>query len=220
MSQKRTYTSQAAPGIEGDEVISTEGVSFDLDGVEFTCHGQMDANDLVELAPLLDAGESNWLDPASLAAVGHFYSQVMGRATYAQFQAHRRRHRTPPSVIGQILMDLIQEVTERPPGRLSPSPSGPGTTGASSPAGPASPASERVVRLPPAQAVDPEGIIPREMAEAGDVIVVPAPAGPGPDPLSGKVRTVNLSRPGAQVRDPTPDELAQMKQARMEAAAG
>lgn len=212
---KRTYTSQAtAPGTEGDETISTEGITFELDGAEFTCHGQMDANDLVELAPLLDAGEGNWLDPAALAAVGHFYSQVMGRASWAQFQAHRRRHRTPPSVVAQIMMDLIEEVTLRPPDRLSPSPSGPETTGASSPAAPASPAlAEQAVRLPPAGAVDPEGIIPREMALDGDVIVVEAPAQPASDPMAGKVRTVNLGRPGAQVRDATPEELAAMAQA-------
>jgi hypothetical protein len=200
---KRTYTSHAAPGTEGDETISTEGVAFELDGVEFTCHGQMDANDLVELAPLLDAGEGQWLDPAALAAVGHFYSQVMGRATWAQFSAHRRAHRTPPSVIAQIMMDLIQEVVDRPPARPSPSPSGPQTTGASSPAGSPSPASpgERLVRLPPNQAADPEGIIPRELAALGDVVLAPPPPAEGwEDPMAGTHRVINLGKPPDQVR--------------------
>lgn len=211
---KRTYTSSTAAAAEGDEVISTEGVTFDLDDVEFVCHGQMDANDLVELAPLLDA-EGNWLDPAALAAVGHFYSQVMGRATWAAFSAHRRRHRTPPSVIAQIMMDLIQEVVQRPPGKPSPSPSGPETTAVSSPAVPASPASEPAVHLPPNGAVDPEGIIPREMAEAGDVILAPAPDGPpAADPLAGTVRTINLGRPGPpQVRQANRGEQAAMEAA-------
>ncbi len=200
---KREYTSHTAPGTEGDETISTEGVAFTLDGEEFTCHGQMDANDLVELAPLLDAGEGNWLDPAALAAVGHFYSQVMGRATWAAFSAHRRRHRTAPSVVAQIMMDLIQEVVERPPGKPSPSPAGPETTGASSPAVSPSPASaeERAVRMPPAGAVDPEGIIPRELADQGDVVLSPPPpAEPQPDPLAGTHRVINLGKPPDQVR--------------------
>lgn len=76
----KNYTSAAAPG--GDPaVVSTEGISFTLDGTEFVLHGELDENDLVELAvPLMDAQEG-FLDPTALAAVGRFYRQIMGEET-------------------------------------------------------------------------------------------------------------------------------------------
>jgi hypothetical protein len=206
----RTYESKpAAPGATGEESISTEGYTFTLDAVTFTCHGEMDANDLVELAPLMDAGEGDWLDPASLAAIGHFYRAVLGPVTYRQFSAHRRQHRTAPSVVAQIMFDLIEEVTAGPPAVPSPSQAGPPPTGPSSAGG--SPSPERLFRLPPAAGADPEGIIPREMLADADVVLAPAPAGPpAQDAAGGMVRVVNLGRPGVQMREPDEAERAAM----------
>jgi hypothetical protein len=233
----KSYTSNAAP--DGDPaLISTEGVSFDLDGVTFTLHGEMDENDLVDLAvPLMDAQEG-FLDPEALAAVGRFYKLIMGDETYRAFQAHRRRHRTPPPVIAEIMMDLLQEITARPPVRSSPSSAGPARTGDSSPAGSPSPvlpatrplmgAQEimaelaaqqppvRAARSPAGPALDPEGIIPPDWADDVDVVLAPPPAQvPAamvrPDAAAGTHRTINLGRPGPPaVRPLTPDEQARL----------
>lgn len=224
----RSYSSKPAAGTDGgEESISTEGITFTLDGVEFTCHGTMDANDFIDLAgPLMDAGDG-WFDPEALAAVSRFYRLVLGEASHRAFQAHRRRNRTPPSVVAAIMNDLIEEVTARPPGRLSPSPAGPPPTAASSPAGspspgsapPPSPAPARSMPSPAGPALDPDGILPPDWADAVDVVVAPppvqVPAAMVPaDQAAGLHRTINLGRPGPPaVRPLTQDEQALVTQA-------
>jgi hypothetical protein len=203
----KQYSSKPAPGAEPDpDLVSTEGISFTLDDVVFTCHGELDGQDMIDLAvPMADATEG-FFDPEALAAVGRFYRQVMGEETYRQFTGHRRRHRTPQAVVADIMMDLVQEITARPPGKPSPSPAGPPTTGPSSPAGSPSPAlvQARVMHSPAGPAVDPEGIIPPEMAEAVDVVLA-APPPPGlehPDPMAGMHRTINLGDPARTKVEP------------------
>jgi hypothetical protein len=205
-AQRRSYTSAGAPGATDEtEVVSTEGMTFDLDGVTFTCHGAIDANDLIDLAPLLDADE-NWFDPAALGAVGTFYEQMMGTASYRALQRHRRARRTRPSVIAQIMFDLIEAAMNRPPDRSSSSPPGPPPTAASSPAGspPGGSPGEgeaRSMRSPAAGGrVDPEGIIPPEMAHLADVELAEAPpAGGAPEPAALPHRVINLGD-GARTR--------------------
>jgi hypothetical protein len=193
MPPRKTYSSKPAGAEPDEDVISTEGVSFTLDDVEFTCHGELDGQDMIDLAvPMADAGDG-WFDPEALAAVGRFMRQVMGEDTYRAFAAHRRRHRTRQQVVADIMMDLVQEITARPPGKPSPSPSGPPPTGPSSLAG--SPSPERAMRSPAAGgAVDPGGIIPPEMAEAAEVVLAapPVPGQEHPDPMAGMHRTINL----------------------------
>jgi hypothetical protein len=188
----RKYSSANAAESDADEVFSTEGITFELDDETFECHGQLDGQDMIDLAvPMSDAGDG-WFDPEALAAVGRFYRQVLGEETYRQFSRHRRQHRTPPSVVAQILMDLIGEITSRPPVKPSPSQAGRTPTAVSS--GDASPSPARVMRSPAGPAVDPDGLIPPEMAEAVEVILAPGPE-PGqehPDPMAGMHRTVNL----------------------------
>jgi hypothetical protein len=208
------YSSAPAPGTEpAEEAVSMEGIAFELDDRRFVCHGLLDAQDMMDLAgPLMDAGDG-WLDPEAIAAVGTFYRRILGPETYRAFAAHRRRMRTPSETVAQIMLDLVQEATRRPPGSLSPSPDGPPSTGDSSPA--ASPpgsspepepepgrTAERTIRLPAAEAADPEGIIPREMAHLAEVTVAP-PLPPNwmpPDPMAGRHRVINLGRPPDQVR--------------------
>ena len=200
MPPRKTYSSTRAPGAQPDQdVVSTEGVSFTLDDIEFTCHGELDGQDMIDLAVPMSDAQEGWFDPEALAAVGRFMRQVMGEDTYRAFAAHRRRKRTPQQVVADILMDLVQEITARPPGRPSPSPSGPPATGPSSPAASPPPAlaPARAMHSPAGPAVDPEGIIPPEMADAVEVVLA-APPGPGqehPDPMAGMHRTINLGNP-------------------------
>lgn len=187
---KKQYTSKQAPGGPGDEeVVSTEGLSFELDGVTFDLHGQFDGQDMIDLAmPLADAGDG-WYEPEALAAVGRFYQQVMGEETYRAFSRHRRKQRTHPQVVAQIMTDLIEELTDRPPGKLSRSPAGPPPVVVSSPVVSSSPGWA-------AAAVDPEGIIPREMAGEADVVLAPPPGQePAADPMAGMARVINLGDP-------------------------
>lgn len=189
----KSYSSAPQSGGPDEQIFSTEGMGFTLDDTEFACHGQIDAQDLIDLSPLMDADpKAGWLDPQALAAAGHFYRAFMGDETYRQFSAHRRQHRTPPSVVAQIMMDLLQESMARPPESPSPSPGGPPTTGDSSPAGlpPGGSPEPRSVHMPPKQAVDPEGIIPPELADLGDVILS-EPATPA-EPVVLPRRVINL----------------------------
>jgi hypothetical protein len=169
-----------------------QGITFELDDATFECHGQLDGQDMIDLAvPMSEAGEG-WFDPEALAAIGRFYRQVLGDETYRAFSAHRRRKRTPPSIVAQIMMDLIGEITSRPPARPSPSQAGPAATAVSSAAGSRLP--ERAVHVVPKQAVDPEGIIPPEIAAAAEVLLAPAPV-PGAeilDPMAGMTRVINV----------------------------
>jgi hypothetical protein len=224
----KSYTSKAAPGAAPAR-ITTEGVSFELDGVTFELHGEMDENDLVDLAvPMMDATDG-FLDPEAIAAVGRFYRMIMGEGTYRAFSRHRRAHRTPPDVVAEIMMDLLGELTSRPPASPSPSPGGPPPTGASSPAGSPSPGSpapdQRTAEIiaalaaqdPPARtasspagpALDPEGILPPDWAGAVDVVLAPAPqqvpaAMVPPDAAAGTHRVINLGDPARTRVEPMP----------------
>lgn len=200
----RKYSSDAERNPDADEIMSTEGISFELDDATFECHGQIDGQDMIDLAVPMSEASEGWFDPEALAAIGRFYRQVLGDDTYRQFSAHRRRKRTPPSVVAQIMMDLIGEITDRPPARPSPSQAGPERTPVSSAAGSRLPA--RAVHVVPKQAVDPEGIIPPEMAAAAEVVLVPPPP-PGaeqePDPMAGMTRVINVGDAGRTRVEPS-----------------
>lgn len=133
---RREYTSAGQ-----DDAVSTEGLTFTIDGTEFTCHGRISAFDLSEFAgPAADAGE-DILDPGVMRILSDLMRAVLGDETYRALRRHTRAHRTPDEVIQQILMDLTEDAVSRP----SPGPS-------QSPAGPAAPvpASSAVVSRSPA----------------------------------------------------------------------
>lgn len=188
----RSFTSKPTGDAgDNDDIWSTEGMSFTLDGVEFVCHGAIDGYDLAEFAaPAMDAG-ANYFDPAAVAALGHLLMAFMGQDTYRAFQAHRRHFRTPPSVITEIIGALMEEVTGRPPGPSPGSQRGPGSTGTTSKAPsrprarrPAARASGRKTTSRKAKA------IPRQVAQLGDFTTAVAP-GNGADGPPSK-RTVNV----------------------------
>ena len=115
---RRSYSSAG----RSDEVATTEGITFDLDGVTFTCHGHLSAFDLAEFAgPVADAPDpENVSDPGVLRILSDFLRALMGQQTYIAFTAHRRKHRTPDEVVQQILFDLVEDVTSRPFPKPSP----------------------------------------------------------------------------------------------------
>jgi hypothetical protein len=215
----RSYSSAPAGDGSDPEALSTEGLTFELDGHLFECHGVFDATDFADLAaPLLDAS-AGWLEPDAVAAVGTFYRTIMGADTYRAFAAHRRKHRTPASVIAQIMTDLIEDLVARDPQRPSPSPGGPPGTGPSSAGGSPPPASG----APPArpggrrhrrEQVDPQGVLPPDWAGSGDIVTAPPPP-PRQDEegqeeeeeMAGTRRTVNLGDPARTRIEPLYPQL-------------
>lgn len=209
----RSYSSAPAGDGSDPEALSTEGLTFELDGHLFECHGVFDATDFADLAaPLLDAS-AGWLEPDAVAAVGTFYRTIMGAGTYRAFAAHRRKHRTPASVIAQIMTDLIEELVARDPQRPSPSPSGPPPTGPSY-AGVSPPAASGELparsggRRHRAQ-VDPQGVIPPDWAGSGDIVAAPPPPQEQEEQDEGEAtrRTVNLGNPARTKVEPLYPQL-------------
>jgi hypothetical protein len=213
--KKRSYSSAASP----DDAQSTDGITFELDGVEFTCHGRISAFDLAEFAgPVADAGTgAESADPAVLRILADFLSAIMGPDTYRAFTVHRRTHHTPDDVVQAILFDIIEDSSNRPTPAPSPSPGGPPTPG-TAPAGSPSPASAAAPpALDPAPATVPETETvpdwpPAEdlavLAQLGDVSFTDPPP-PGTEPAAEPApRNVRISfahpeRPPVVTDDPT-----------------
>lgn len=205
---RRSYSSAATE----DDAVSTEGITFDLDNVAFTCHGRISAIDLSEFAgPAADAGDND-LDPHLVRILADMMRMVFGEETYREITRHRRKHQTPDGLMQTILMDVVEEAAQRPTSRPSPSPGGrpeprPSLAGSPSPDGP-----EWEPWTPPARPVAPrQGRGDRALtalAGLGDVTFAPAPgAAAPPNPAAGKrparVRRLSLAHPeqGVQVQE-------------------
>jgi hypothetical protein len=135
-----SYSSTATP----DDAVSTEGITFTLDDIVFTCHGRVSAFDLSEWAgPAADAGDDN-MDIDAIRILADLMRSVLGDRTYRDLSAHRRKHLTPDSVMQQIVMDVVGRVAGRPSGRPLPSRDGP-----------PEPAQPAAVSLSPASAPQP-----------------------------------------------------------------
>lgn len=116
----RSYSS--AGGTE--EETSTEGMTFRIDGVLFTCHGRVSAFDLAEFAGRAEDAGPEINDPGVIRILSDFMHGLLGDPTYAEVTRHRRVHRTPDAVMQQIIFDLIEDAADRPSPRPSPSPAG------------------------------------------------------------------------------------------------
>jgi hypothetical protein len=182
----RSYSSTAA----ADDAVSTEGVTFTLDGVAFTCHGRISTFDLSEFAgPAADADADN-PDPQLVRVLADMMRLIMGPATFRAFTAHRRAHATPDSLVQQILLDIIEDATGRPSARPSPSPAGPRPTPAQPAASPwrAGVPGQPDRRLPDAMLA--------AMARDGDIRFADAPAPDAePAPHPATIRRLSLAHP-------------------------
>jgi hypothetical protein len=190
-----SYSSDSMP----DDAVSTEGITFTLDGTVFTCHGRISIFDLSEFAgPAADAGDDN-LDPRAVRVLADLMQMVFGDPTYRDVTLHRRMRHTPDGLMQQILMDVVGQVSRnRPSARPSPSRAGPPAT-ASPPAASSSPAS---APQPPQAEPEPEPRVPlapamlARLAKEGDIVFAPAPPGdaatpPGRHPA--RIRRLSLA---------------------------
>lgn len=113
---KRSYTS--APREQVPRV-------FDVDGVEFTCTGQLSKLDVSEFARLAAAGTDS-VTPAGVAILADIFRSLLG-SDYERFRTHCREHGTDDGTLLEIIGDLISEMAERPTSRPSDSSDGPPT---------------------------------------------------------------------------------------------
>jgi len=196
---KRSYTSTPEAGGAEQDVASTEGITFDLDGIEFTCHGRISMYDISAAAGSLTS-DGIIDDPDAIPAIADLIREVLGADTYRAFTRHRRAHRTPDMVVQDIINGVIEETGERATGRptVKPptSPDGPTLTPVSSaatgqPAAGKTPANWTMTgpsQQPPAA----EQTIPPEVARGGDIRMVPEPGSPEPDPAYKTKRVINI----------------------------
>jgi hypothetical protein len=179
-----------------DDAVSTEGITFELDGVEFTCHGRISAFDLSEFAgPAADAGE-DMLDPGVMRILADMMRAVLGEVTYRDLRRHRQAHKTPDGVMQQILEGIVEDAANRPSAGLSPSPAGPpAPAGLSLAAASPSPAAKR---RRPQDHLPKQGREGRASAAAaatrGRVVWADAPpAGPAVPSRPGRVRRLTIA---------------------------
>jgi hypothetical protein len=190
----RDYSSAATD----DDAVSTEGIDFTIDGEPFVCHGRISAFDLSEFAgPASEAATADQVsDPAVVRMLADLMRMVLGDDTYRQVTKHRRLHRTPDSVMQQLLMDVVGAVGERPSARPSPSRGGrpPRVSSPAASPSPAGPAAGRMAALA-ALAANGDITFADPPPDGSDVISAPEPG------TAGRiVRTLSLAHPDRPVR--------------------
>lgn len=145
--------------------------SFELDGEVFRAYGELQLLDLCEITKLNRAGALA-ADPTSLAALSDIFAGALGQAENERFRAFCRANAVDPDTLNDIMEGLMEDLSEVPTSRPSPSPGGPSTSGPTS----------RVVSLSPHTA----GPAPMSSQEFADFMQgwEPAPAGPPTPPAS------------------------------------
>jgi hypothetical protein len=116
----RSYTSKKRD--TGGDVLT-----FELDGVVFSCPGRPNALDLAELGRLAEAGADS-VEPEALAAIGNFLTAIMGKREYDRFRRHCREHDTDDETLMEVLAGIVEDIADRPTERPSTSPDGPQST--------------------------------------------------------------------------------------------
>ncbi|WP_101791032.1 hypothetical protein [Nonomuraea indica] len=121
---RRSYTSRR------DQAPATAPLDFDLDGVTFVAQGSISMMDISEFARLASQGLDS-KSPQAVAFLADVYLSLLGPEQYRLFREHTRTHHTKPSVLLEILGDLVSGAVEeeagRPTGRSSDSSDGPPT---------------------------------------------------------------------------------------------
>jgi hypothetical protein len=109
MATRKSFSSAT----ETPKVNPLEGLTFDVDGVEFECQGQMGFLDMSDLArrvsdlPSTDLDELQKIDPLAAAAMISSMSSTLlmalGASEYRRFRDHVRTHATPDDVIVEVM---------------------------------------------------------------------------------------------------------------------
>lgn len=137
-------------------------LTFELDGVTFTCSTEISVLDFSELASYADLDSSS---PEGIAALHGFFTIMLGASEYRRFRRHCAANHTHDDTIVQIMGDLAEDFLGRPtsaPSRSanSPSVSGPGST---------APGSHKVVNLGSGRMVTAPFPETPTLADLGDV---------------------------------------------------
>ena len=176
----RSFTSQAPEPEENP----LEGMSFELDGVEFRCEGRLSILEVSELATAaMEGADTN--SPEGAALISGFLQAAFGPGEYPRFRRHCRSHKTSDRTLLELVMYLqetveehVEEITDRP-----------------------TPSRSRSSRGQPAQEERTSRII---NLQAGDVTVVPMPdpadrPDPRPVPQDHKPKTPRRRKTQPQV---------------------
>lgn len=115
-------------------------LSFELDGVTFTCSTAISVLDFSELASYADLDSAS---PEGIAALQGFFTIMLGQPEYRRFRRHCAQNRTDDDTIVEIMGDLAEDFLGRPTKAPSRSLSSPSASGAGSTA----PGSHKVVNL-------------------------------------------------------------------------
>lgn len=132
----REYQSDRLPdGAEegAGQPLQLPAIKFTLDGEEFRCVDQMDADALLEWSELgRDAAEGTPITSPDYAAFfSRFLRASFGQEEYQRLRRHLRAHGTRPEVLMSIIQGIqeemagvVEDATARP--TVPPSPSSPG----------------------------------------------------------------------------------------------
>ncbi|HXH77156.1 hypothetical protein, partial [Nocardioides sp.] len=101
-------------------------LTFEIDGVSFSCSQDISVLDFSELASYADLDASS---AEGIAALQAFFTIMLGPAQYRRFRRHCATHRTDDDTIVDIMGDLAEDFLGRPTGAPQSSPSSPSATG-------------------------------------------------------------------------------------------
>jgi hypothetical protein len=128
----REYVSRPEAQEGGPEAAQTTipmpGMRFTLDGEEFRCIEEMDADAFLEWSELAVAATEDvpLTSPEAAAFFARFMRATFGPQEYARLRRHFRRHGTRPQVVLAIISDIqeqMAETVETATGRPTPPPS-------------------------------------------------------------------------------------------------
>lgn len=127
------FTSETGPEDREPDYITLPTITFTLDGEKFSTVQKMDGDTFMTWSELgmAAADDIDAESPEGAAYVARFLRAGLGIAEYGRFRRHLRRHKTPVSVVLEVvagiqeeMTEAVQETTGRPTGPSSPSSTG------------------------------------------------------------------------------------------------